>query len=122
MSGWPMGTGASSRVGLVGDGTLMLVVMDDIAGLVAEALGFCERVDERLGFDGEETLFQALIEKGVAGVADDDIGDLVQGLGREMRHEVALRLGNHLGTKVSHSALGDSRRRMVDGRVELGTG
>lgn len=118
LSGRAVGTG----VGLVGDNALSLVVLDDVAGLVAKALGFCERVYEWFGFDGEETLLQTLVEEGVAGVADDDVGHLVQRLRGEVLDEIVLRLGDHLGTEVPHRALGDGWRRMVDGRVELGLG
>lgn len=80
-------SGTRARVRLVGNDALMPVVLDHVARLVSQALGFCERVDEGLCFDGEESLLEAFVQEAVAGFADDDVGDLVESLGREVRDE-----------------------------------
>jgi len=53
-------------------------ILDDVAGVVAEPLCLSQRSDQRLCLDGQESLFQAFIQEGVASFADDDIGNFVQ--------------------------------------------
>lgn len=68
---------ARARVRLLRNDALVLIVLDDVAWLVPEALSFGKRVDERFCLDRQQTLFEAFVKKGVAGSGDDKVGDLV---------------------------------------------
>lgn len=56
----------------------MLVFLDHVARIVAQPLGFCERIDQWLGLDSQEALFKALVEEAVAGFAYNEVCNLVE--------------------------------------------
>lgn len=110
-----------ARSGLRND-TFIWLDLDHVAGLVPQPLCGGESIDKRLGPDGQEALLKALVEKLVTSFADDQIGDVIQCLGREVGQEVASRRVNQLPAKISNGALRDGGARMVDSGIELRTG
>jgi len=100
----------------------MMVLLNDIVRIVAEALGFRKCIDQRLGLDSKQPLFKTLVQETVARFGDDSVGDSIEISDREVVDELLPRLGDHLSPKVSYCTPGNGRQRMVDRGVELKTG
>jgi hypothetical protein len=62
----------------LGHYAFVLVFLNNIAWVIAEALGSRKRIDQRLCVDSEKPLFQALVKEAVAGFGNDPVGHSIE--------------------------------------------
>lgn len=96
---------------------VLVGVLDNIVGVVAEALGAGEGVEKRTGGNGGQAGLEGAVEESVACSLDDNRGNVVKNLGGQVLGNSLPGVMDHFLTKVAHGAVDNVSASVVDRRV-----
>ena len=84
----------------VGNDVLSMRYVDEILRVIAQPFGSGQGVEERLRINGRQAHLERLVEKGIAGLGQNQVGHIVDVPVREMLDELNLAISHEIATKI----------------------